>query len=373
MKIGIPKETRFEEPRVALAPAGVDTLIRAGHTVYVEKGAGVGSHFPDSVYADLGAEIVYTAEEVFQRSDMIVKIHRLTEQEVGMLKDNQIVFSFLHLAISEKRILQTLLDKKITAVGYELIEANGQLPVLQSVSEIAGQVAIQVAERLLESTEPQRRGVLLGGIPGVAPAAVVIIGAGIVGTMAARAALGRGASVIVLDRDVDRLRNLDSIFQKRVTTVIANPYTIARGVKFADVLIGSVLIKAEKTPHVVTEDMVKTMKPGSVLIDVSIDQGGCIATSRPTTISSPTYTMHNVIHYCVPNMPALVARTASYGLTNSSMPYILSIANEGINNALADDAGLTAGVCTFGGYCSNEIIAETFNSEFRKIRIFSTN
>ena len=373
MKIGIPKETRFEERRVALAPAGVDSLIRAGHTVYVEKGAGEGCHFSDDVYIDLGAKIVYTAEEVFQRSDMVVKLNRLTEEESLWLKENQILFSFLHLAISEKKVLQTLLEKRVTAIGYELIEDDGQLPVLQAMSEIAGQVAIQISERLLESTEPISRGVLLGGIAGVAPAAVVIIGAGIVGTMAARAALGRGASVIVLDKDVTKLRNIDLLFAKKATTVIANPYTIARGVKFADVLIGSVMIKAEKTPHVVTEEMFKSMKPGSVIIDVSIDQGGCIETSRPTSLSSPTFTAHNVIHYCVPNMPAVVSRTASYGLTNSSMPYILAIANEGLEHALSNDPGLAAGVCTYTGYCSNEIIADTFNIEYRRMRIFSTN
>ncbi len=373
MKIGIPRETRFEERRIALAPAGVDSLIRAGHTVYIEKGAGVGCHFPDEEYETLGAKIVYTAEEVFQRSDMIVKVNRLTEEESKYVKENQILFSFLHLAITEKRIFQSLLDKKVTAIGYELIEQNEQLPVLQAMSEIAGQVAIQVAERLLESNETIGRGVLLGGISGVAPAAVVILGAGIVGTNSARAALGRGASVIVLDTDLNRLRNLDTLFQKKITTVIANPYTIARGVKFADVLIGSVLIKAEKTPHIITEEMVKTMKTGAVIIDVSIDQGGCIETSRPTSISSPTYIVHNVLHYCVPNMPALVSRTATYGLTNSSMPYILAIANEGLSQALLHDSGLASGVCTFSGFCSNEIIADTFNTEFRRIRIFSTN
>lgn len=373
MKIGIPKETKFEEKRISLAPAGVDSLIRSGHTVFIQKGAGEGSHFSDNEYEQLGAKIVYTAEEVFQRSDMVVKINRVTEEECLFLKENQTLVSFLHLAVSERKVLNALLEKKVTAIWLELIEEDGNLPVLHSMSEIAGQVSIQVAERLLESTTPQGRGVLLGGISGVAPAAVVILGAGVVGTMAARSAVGRGASVIVLDRDLNRLRNIDSIFQKKITTVMANPYTIARGVKFADILIGSVLIKSEKTPHLVTEEMVKTMKKGSVLIDVSIDQGGCFETSRPTSLSDPTYVMHDTIHYCVPNMPALVSRTASYGLTNASMPYLQQIADKGLSHALIENQGLTQGVCTYGGYCSKEIIAETFNIEYRRIHIFSTN
>lgn len=373
MRIGIPKEIKFEERRISIAPAGVDTLIRAGHTVYIQSGAGEGSHFSDDEFKNLGAKIVYSIEEVFQRSEIIVKVHRLSEEECNLLQENQILFSFLHLAVSEKKIINTLLQKKITAIGYELVENDIGLPVLQSMSEIAGQLAIQVSEELLKSTSQMGRGVLLGGITGVAPAAVVIIGAGVVGTNAARAALGRGAQVIVLDKDLNRLRKIDDTFQKKITTVMANPYTIERGVKFADVLIGAVLIKAEKTPHIVSEEMIKSMKKGSVIVDVSIDQGGCFETSRPTTISNPTFELHNVIHYCVPNMPALVARTATYGLTNSSIPYILSIAEKGLSNALMEDSGFAKGVCTFNGFCSNETIADSFNLEYRRIHFFSTN
>jgi alanine dehydrogenase len=265
------------------------------------------------------------------------------------------------------------MEKKIISIGLELIEDEIGLPVLHSMSEIAGQLAVQVAENLLESTNDMARGILLGGIPGVAPAAVVILGAGVVGTVAAQAAIGRGAQVIVLDKDIHRLRRLEKIFNKQITTVVANPYTISRGVKFADVLIGAVMIKGEKTPNLVTEEMVKTMKKGSVIIDVSIDQGGCIETSRPTSISTPTYILHNVIHYCVPNMTALVARTASFGLTNVVLPYISAIADNGVNTALMNDHGLTKGVCTMSGYCSNEAVAETFNVEFRRIHIISNN
>jgi len=373
MRIGIPKEGKYEEKRVALVPAGVDALIKAGHTVYFQKGAGNDSHFSDDEYESLGAKIVYSTEEVFQRSEIIAKVARITEEESGYLQEDQIIFSFLQLVVSEKKVLSNLLAKKVTAIGYELIESETGLPVLQSMSEIAGPVSIQVAEGLLESKSSFGRGVLLGGITGVSPAAVVIIGAGVVGTSAAKAALGRGAQVIVLDKDLNRLRKIDETFQRKITTVMANPYTISRGVKFADVLIGAVLMKGEKTPHLVTEEMVKTMKKGAVIVDVSIDQGGCVETSRPTTISNPIFTMHDIIHYCVPNMPALVARTASYGLTNSSLNYIIDIADNGLSAAVIEDPGLSKGICSHNGYCSNEIIAETFNVEFRRIHFFSTN
>ncbi|GMU86649.1 MAG: alanine dehydrogenase [Ignavibacteriales bacterium] len=373
MKIGIPKEIRFEEKRVALAPAGVDSLIRSGHQVFIEKGAGEGSHFSDDDYTNLGAVLVFGPDEVYQRSDLVVKIHRVTEKETELMKENQILFSFLHLAVGEKKIINTFLEKKITAIGYELIENKAGLPVLYSMSEIAGKLAIQVAENLLESNNQNGRGILIGGITGVAPAAVVILGAGVVGTNAAKSALGRGASVIVLDTDIERLKNIDTTFDKKITTVVANPYTISRGVKFADVLVGAVLKKGEKTPHLVTEEMVKQMKKGAVIVDVAIDQGGVIETSRPTTLSNPTYILHDVTHYCVPNMPAMVARTASYGLTNAAMPYILSIADKGLNHSLIDDPGLIAGACTYNGYCSNEIVADIFNLEYRRIHLFSQN
>ena len=373
MRIGIPKENYNEERRVALTPAGVDSLTRLGHTVFIESGAGTGSNFSDEDFSKTGATLVFSKEEVFKLSEVIIKVAPLTVKEVELLQENQVLFSFLHLAVGDKKIINQLLNKKITAIGYELIEEDGTLPVLNSMSEIAGQLSIQVAERYLESFNKGGRGVLIGGIPGVAPAAVVIIGAGVVGTTAARAALGRGAQVIVLDKDLHRLRKIESIFKKRITTVMANPYTITRGVKFADVLIGSILIKGEKAPHLVTEEMVKQMKKGAVIVDVSIDQGGCVETSRLTSISDPVFTTHNVIHYCVPNMPSLVSRTASYGLNNASLGYILNIAENGLANSLLGDSGLAKGVCTYQGYCSNEAIANAFKVEFRRLRIFSTN
>ena len=373
MIIGIPKEVAQEEKRIALSPAGVDALVRAGHTVYIESKAGEGSHFSDEEYEQVGTKIVFNPDEVYCRSELLVKVAPLLENELEMLQEKQVLFSFLHLAIGRKKTIEALLSKKITAIGYELIENKGKLPILQSMSEIAGQLSIQLAERYLENFSGKGRGILLGGITGVAPAAIVILGAGVVGTTAARAALGRGAQVIVIDNDLNRLKDIELLFNKKVTTVMANPYTISRGVKFADVLIGAVLMKGEKTPHIVSEKMVKEMKPGAVIIDVSIDQGGCIETSRITSLSDPVYEKHDVIHYCVPNMPAIVSRTASYGLKNSSIQYVLDIANNGLDNVLMKNSGLSKGVCTYRGFCTNEILANTFDVNYKPIRVFSTN
>lgn len=373
MRIGIPKENLKEEKRVGLAPAGIDSLIRSGHTVYIESGAGEGSHFTDEDFRKTGAKIVFSIEEIFGRSELIAKVAPITEKEASLLENEQILMGFLHLAVASKKTISKLLEKKITAVAYEVIEDNEGLPVLHSMSEIAGPLSIQVAERYLESHALDGRGILLGGITGVAPAAVVILGAGVVGTTAAKAALGRGAQVIILDQDLKRLRKIDETFKEKITTVVANPYTISRGVKFADVLIGAVLRKGEKTPHLVTEEMVKNMKKGAVIVDVSIDQGGCIETSRITSISDPVFRLHDVIHYCVPNMPALVARTATYGLNNAAINYIHDIAENGISNALLGNTALASGVCTYNGYCSNEPIANMLDLEFRKLRVFANN
>jgi alanine dehydrogenase len=373
MRIGIPKENEKEEMRTGLAPAGVDSLIRLGHTVFIERGAGEGSHFSDEDYEKVGATIVFSEEEVFKRSELIAKVSPLTEEEADLIQEDQILFTFLHLAVAKKNTLENLLKKNVTAIGYELIEDSYGLPVLHAMSEIAGPLAIQVAERYLESSTKGGRGILMGGMTGVAPAAVVIIGAGVVGTTAAKLALGRGAQVIVIDKDLNRLRMIESLFPGKLTTVMANPYTVTRGVKFADVLIGAVLIKGEKTPHIVTESMVSEMKKGAVVVDVSIDQGGCIETSRITTLSDPVFIYKDVIHYCVPNMPALVSRTASYGLNNAAIGYLQNIAEHGLANALLGNPGLSKGVCTYKASCTNEAIANIFNIEYRKLRIFSTN
>lgn len=241
------------------------------------------------------------------------------------------------------------------------------------MSEIAGQIAVQRGEMYLGSDLSKGRGILMGGITGVAPAAVVIIGAGVVGLNAARAALSRGAQVIVLDKDLIRLRQIENLLAKKITTVAANPYTIARGVKFADLLIGAIQIKGEKSPHLVSKEMVRTMKKGSVIVDVSIDQGGCIESSRPTSLSDPIYIENDVIHFCVPNIPAMVARTATFGITNASLEYIQNIADNGLANAVLSDEGMSKGICTYNAFCTNETIANIFNLEYRRLHIFSTN
>lgn len=373
MRIGILREPHPDEKRVAIVPSGVDALTKAGHTIFIETGAGVDSHFTDEDYRNVGANVVYNSEEVYQRSEAVIRITPFTEAEIDNLQEEQIVLSALHLAVGKKGTVEKLLKKKITAIAIELIEKDDELPILQAMSEIAGQIAIQVGERYLGSDYKNTRGILLGGIPGVAPAAVVIVGAGVVGFSAAQTAFSRGAHVIVLDKDIRRLRKIHHEISKDITTVAANQYTIARGVKYADLLIGAVRLKAEKTPHVITEEMVKSMKKGSVIVDVSIDQGGCVETSRPMSISDPVFEMHGILHYCVPNMPAMVARTASFGLTNACIEYIQEIADNGLANALLGDPGLAKGVCTYNGFVSNEHIAEAFKLEYKRLRIFSSN
>ena len=371
MNIGIPRESadaqKILERRVALTPAGVKALVDNGHEVFVESMAGEYSGFSDAEYEKMGAKIVFSKEEVYKRAQMIVKVSRPSEAEYSYLCDGHLLFGFLHLAVAPKNFVEILLERKITAIGYEIIELpDGRLPILQAMSEIAGQMAIVIAARYLQN-EDGGRGIVLGGIPGVPPATVVILGAGVVGQNAIRAALGLGAHVVVLDKDVDKLREVEKLFDKRVETAIANVYNIEKAVQFADVLIGAVLIHGALTPKLVTEEMVKKMKPGSVIIDVSIDQGGCVETSRPTTIVNPVFVKYGVIHYCVPNIASNVARTATYALTNVSLPYILEIANSGLEHVLRERPSFAKGVYTYLGYCTNQSIAEIFNLKYKKI------
>ena len=368
MNIGILKEDPRHERRVALTPAAVQSLIGSGNTVYVEKGAGSASHFSDEEYKAVGAQVVYTNDEVLGRSAMVLKISPPTEDEYNRLLDSQILFSFLHLAVARTQMAETFLRKRICSVGYELIEeTSGNLPILQEMSEVAGQMSIQVAARYLESNN-NGRGIVLGGISGVPRATVAIIGAGTVGQAAARMAIGAGAEVIVFDKDLNRLRWMRNRFDSKVGTAMINPYNLKKVLKVADVVVGAVLIKGERTPHVVSEDMVKEMKPGSIIIDVSIDQGGCVETSRPTTLENPTFMLHNVIHYCVPNMAANVARTATYGLTNALLPYVADIAAKGIDRAIEENEGLARGVCTFKGQFTNAGIARRFEMQSSDIQ-----
>ena len=361
MNIGILKESNLSERRVALLPAGVQSLVASGQTVHVERQAGALALFNDDEYIAAGATIVYSAEEIINRSEVVLKISPPTENESQLLGKGQAIFSSLHLAVSKRKEIELLLQREVTAIASELIEnAQGDLPLLQVMSEIGGQLSMHVAAHYLQG-EKGGRGILLGCIPGVPPASVVILGAGTVGRTAARIAAGMGASVSVLDRDLSRLRQIEELLQWRVATAIATSYNIRRAVRYADVVIGAVLLKGEKAPHIVTEDMVKEMKAGSVIVDVSIDQGGCIETSRPTTIDDPIFLRYGVVHYCVPNMPATVARTATAGWTNALLPYVQEIAELGIEKALRNNAGLAKGVCTYAGHCTNGAVARVFD------------
>lgn len=361
MNIGILREVPSIERRVALSPAGVEDLVSQGHTAFVLHLDGGRTIFRDEDYQMAGATIAYSVDEIINRSDIVLKVSPPNEVELQMLREGQTLFSSLHLAVSRRNVLEKLLTSKVTAIAFELIEnSKGDLAVLQMMSEIAGQIAIQVGAHYLQAGQGGR-GTLLGSLPGIPPANVVILGAGTVGRTAARVALGMGASVTVLDRDISRLRELEHLFQWKISTGVATSYHISRAVRFADVVIGAVLLKGDKAPHIVTEAMVKEMKPGSVIIDASIDQGGCVETSRPTTIDDPAFVAHGVIHYCVPNMPAVVARTSTIALTNAVLPYIQEACEGGILHALRQDSGLGKGVCTHAGYCTNDVIARIFD------------
>ncbi|MBI2620252.1 MAG: alanine dehydrogenase [Ignavibacteriales bacterium] len=361
MTFGILKEESPNERRVALTPAGVQTLVAAGHTVYIQHEAGLQTLFPDEEYQKVGGVICYSAQEIINRGQVVLKISPPNDLELPLMSENQVLLSFLHLAVSNRKNIETLLTRKITSIAYELIEdVRGDLSVLQVMSEIAGQLCIQLAGNYLQAREGGR-GILLGNIPGVAPASVVVLGAGTVGRTAARVALGLGAEVTVLDRDLSRLRDLHNSFPVKVNTATATDYNVEHAVQYADVVIGAVLLKGERTPHLVTEAMVKKMKVGSVIIDVSIDQGGCVETGRPTSIEEPVFTRHGVVHYCVPNMTAVVPRTASVSLTNALLPYVLELARHGVQKAFRLNPGLAVGVCTFNGSCTNEAVAKVFD------------
>jgi alanine dehydrogenase len=360
MDIGIPLETSDTERRVALTPAGAQALTQAGHRVWVERGAGAASHFPDSEYVAAGAGIAYDAEEVYGRAGLLLKVASPSLAEYELLHDGQILVCFLHPVSAPPEGFRRLVERRVAAVAMEMIEnGGGSAPVLDAISEVAGPLSIHIASHLLES-DRGGRGILLGGASGIPAATVVILGAGMVGTTAARTALGNGAHVVVLDRDVTRLRRVDNFFWHRATTMVTDARTIARAVQFADVLIGAVLIRGTRTPHLVTEEMVRSMKPGSVILDVSIDQGGCIQTSRPTNLRQPTFVHAGVVHYAVPNMTASVARTASCALSIACLPYARDLADHGLA-AIAADPGLRRGLITAGGRCLHPVLANQFN------------
>lgn len=365
MIVGIPREILQDELRVAAVPAGVEELTKAGHRVLVEKGAGEGSGFSDEEYARAGAEIVESGEKVWLNADLVVKVKEPVPREYGLIREGQIIFTYLHLAAADRELTRVLREKNTVSIAYETIQLpDRSLPLLEPMSDIAGRMAIQIGARLLEK-HSGGRGILMGGVPGVPPAEVVIIGGGTVGTSAARIALGMGARVTLLDIDTRRLRYLYNLFDGRLLTYMSNSQNVAKAVRFADLLVGAVLVPGARTPRIVTEEMVKTMRPGSVIIDVAVDQGGAIETiDRVTTHSNPTYEKYGIIHYAVPNMPGAVPRTATFALTNVTLPYVLQLAGKGVKKAVAENAALACGVNVAGGCITHKAVAEALGCEY---------
>lgn len=358
MIIGVPMECKPQEFRVSLTPSGVDALVRAGHEVVVQSSAGLGSGFSDREYVEAGARISEDPAEPYG-ADLVVKVKEPLPSEYGFLHQGQILFTYLHLAPDEV-LTQALLKRKVIGLGYETVQLpDGGLPLLAPMSEVAGRMSIQVGAHLLEQTNGGL-GILLGGVPGVEPARVVVLGGGTVGTNAVKMAVGLGAQVTVLDVSLERLTYLDDIFKGRVSTLVSTPYNIAKAVREGDLVVGAVLIPGAKAPRLITEDMVKAMKPGSVIIDVAVDQGGSVATiDHVTTHEAPTYIRHGVLHYAVPNMPGAVPRTSTFALTNATLPYILRIANLGWREALSSSPALRKGLNVCLGKLTNQAVAET--------------
>jgi alanine dehydrogenase len=358
MRIGVPKEIKPNESRVAITPAGVEALLKRGHQVFLETEAGLGSGFPDSDYQSAGAVVVDSSVAVFSSAEMILKVKEPLPPEYDLFQDHQLLFTFLHLA-AEPALTQALIRKKVRAIAYETIQLpDRSLPLLTPMSEVAGKMSVQIGAMLLEK-HYGGKGLLLGGVPGTHPARVMILGGGTVGTNAAKIALGFGADVTILDVNLDRLRYLDDIFQGRVKTLMSNTYNIREEAKLADLLIGAVLIPGAKAPRLVTESMVQDMQAGSVIVDVAIDQGGSIETiDRVTTHANPAYERHGVIHYSVANMPGAVARTSTFALTNATLPYVLKLANQGFDAAIKSDPALAKGVNVMNGQITHEFVAE---------------
>jgi alanine dehydrogenase len=367
MIIGVVKEIKNSENRVGLTPAGAEDLCRAGHTVLVEQSAGLGSGFSDESYTKTGATIIADKKDLFDRSEMIIKVKEPLAAEYDLFHEGQILFTYLHLA-PEPELTKAMLEKKVTGIAYEtIVGRNNTLPLLSPMSEVAGRMAVQIGAQMLEKPR-SGKGILLGGVPGVESAQVVIIGGGIVGTNAAKMAIGIGARVTIIDNSGDRLAYLDDIFGGRVTTVMSNSYNIGKWVAKADLLVGAVLIPGAKAPKLVSEEMVKSMEAGSVIVDVAIDQGGSIATiDRVTTHSDPTYMKYDVVHYSVANMPGAVSRTSTFALTNATLPYALKIANKGWRQALKDDAGLARGLNVYNGQVTFKAVADDQNLPYTPV------
>ncbi|MEK6408438.1 MAG: alanine dehydrogenase [Acidobacteriota bacterium] len=366
MIVGLPKEVKDNEYRVGLVPAGVKALTSGGHSVLVEIKAGDGLGITDQEYVNAGAEIVDSAEEVWSRADMVIKVKEPIASEYGFLREGLILFTYLHLAPA-RELTRALLERGVTGVAYETITNDqGHLPLLTPMSEVAGRMSIQVGATYLEKINGGR-GVLLGGVPGVAPGRVTIIGGGVVGINAAKIAVGFGASVIIIDRDLERLRFLDDIFGSRIRTLASNPYTIAESVADSDLVVGAVLVPGAAAPKLVTREMLRDMPRGSVIVDVAVDQGGCIETTKPTTHSQPTYYVENVLHYGVTNMPGAVPRTSTFALTNATLPLALKLARYGVVEAIKRDAHLKNGVNTYKGKVTYKAVALDQGLEYTPI------
>jgi alanine dehydrogenase len=363
MIIGIPAEIKIDENRVSLPPGGVRELVRHGHQVFVQAGAGNGSGFADTEYIAAGANILPSAAEVWQKANMVVKVKEPQSSEYGYLREDLILFTYLHLAADEPQT-HALLDSRVTGLAYETVEdANGRLPLLEPMSEVAGRMASQIVAVYLEK-HMGGRGVLMGGVPGVQPAHVVILGGGTVGTNAAKIAVGMGARVTLLDINLERLRYLDDVMHGNFTTLYSNAGNIATSITTADAVIGGVLITGARAPKLITRDMLSTMPQGSVIVDVAVDQGGCVETTHATTHRDPTYVVDGVLHYGVANMPGAVPRTSSLALSNATLRYILRVADKGLHTALHSDPGLMKGLNSFAGHLTHPAVAEAFSLKY---------
>ena len=366
MRVGVPKEIKSDEYRVGMMPVGAEALTRAGHEVFIETQAGIGSGFSDEDYTKVGAKILPSAKEICDRADMLVKVKEPQPQEISMFRPGQIVFTYFHFAASAE-MSQACLESEIVAIAYETIkDRQGRLPCLTPMSEIAGKMSIQEGAKYLERPM-MGRGILLGGVPGVAPAHVVILGAGIVGTNAAKVAAGLGADVVLMDINLERLRYLDDVMPKNVKTIFSDAHTVREHLVSADLVVGAVLIPGAKAPRLVTRKDLTAMKNGSVIVDVAIDQGGSVETSRPTTHQNPTFVVEGVVHYCVANMPGAVGRTSTIALCNATLPYAVKIANKGYEKAAAEDPGLGEGINMVRGRVTNEAVAEAIHMQYQPL------
>lgn len=363
MIVGLPKEIKDNEYRVGLTPAGVRALTDSGHKVVVETNAGSGSGFENDLYERAGAAILPNADDVWAQAEMIVKVKEPIAPEYPRMREGQVLFTYLHLA-PDQELTKQLLERKVTGIAYETItDRRGTLPLLTPMSEVAGRMAVQVGAHYLEKMGGGR-GVLLGGVPGVPAARVVILGGGVVGTNSAKMAVGLGASVTIVDRDLDRLRELDDIFLSKISTLASSAYAIHDVISQADLIIGAVLVTGAAAPQLVTRSMLKDVPNGAVIVDVAVDQGGCIETTHPTTHSDPTYYVEGVLHYCVANMPGAVPRTSTFALTNATLPYVLTLANKGFFDAVKSDTGLKEGVNTYAGKLTYEAVATSQGLEY---------